>query len=532
MSIAPNPPPMSDLRKSRVGARVRFKDYNSKGIPGGREAVIQPGGGDDIVARLDMPLPDGSDRIVWDYDGEGDIVFFYADVELVGGAPEPACDPRPPMFRKGRQQKLQHYLGQQYPTGSLVQMCSALVLDADLGRDGVEIERRNEEAALEDWPPVGSIGTINAIEHGGPTPVLRVDFGPYPDTGKHWVMKVRAENAWLYLRRYGGPQAGARGTPQFYPSSIPNPSGGDCFRWAVMDAAEHGGTVVHAVVTEPHSRPPARFEHAWVERDGRVYDWQTMTQGHGGVHRGQGYPVDDFYELWRPEHVHRYSAGEAVGLVSRRRHYGPWSEEVARNLSHGNGDEQPDWALGPCLECGERCHEDESEGVFLHDDPAIDLDHVCVPDTRLSDGRVESYGELSPNLSFRGLPYAAGTVFVFRNLRYKKPPARWSVRDLSVKGKGQGKLVGTFEDVVVRDARFYVHESDLRAIRRHEQRFVCCGVVGLAAKDPPGGTWVRVSINPFVSDDFVRLDTMEPVHEAAWVRFGAQGAEALTRGLR
>lgn len=106
---------------------------------------------------------------------------------------------------------------------------------------------------------------------------------------------------------------------------------GDCFRWAVQDAAEQGGTVVHGVVTEPSSSPPHRYEHAWVERGGTVFDWQTMEAQHGGKYRGKGYPLDVFYELYTPEGVVKYTAGEAVGEAARTGHYGPWDPGVARN---------------------------------------------------------------------------------------------------------------------------------------------------------------------------------------------------------
>lgn len=110
---------------------------------------------------------------------------------------------------------------------------------------------------------------------------------------------------------------------------------GDCFRWAVFDAAEHGGVVVHGVVTEYLSRPPKRYEHGWVERDGRVYDWQTMEAGHGGQFRGVGYPRRLFYDMFAPQKTVEYDAGEAVGMAAKTGHYGPWDPKVARNPESG-----------------------------------------------------------------------------------------------------------------------------------------------------------------------------------------------------
>jgi len=126
---------------------------------------------------------------------------------------------------------------------------------------------------------------------------------------------------------------------------------GECFSWALQDAAAYGGTVVHGVVTTPLSSPPHRYEHAWVEREGKVYDWQTMEAQHGGRYRGKGYPIDVFYELYRPTATVQYTAGEAVGELSREGHYGPWDPRVRRNPS--------DFPMSPGV------HELEDEGGVI-----------------------------------------------------------------------------------------------------------------------------------------------------------------------
>ncbi|HEY5657682.1 MAG TPA: GNAT family N-acetyltransferase [Myxococcota bacterium] len=164
---------------------------------------------------------------------------------------------------------------------------------------------------------------------------------------------------------------------------------GLCFPWALNDVLRHGGTLVHAVVTAPLSRPPHRYEHAWVERDGRVYDWQTMVVGYGGPRFAhKGYPIQTFYELYSPEHVVKYSVEEAVDESIVEGHDGPWDPEVARNA--------PDVRYVPLLPIWEQnkdnpwdeltpedvfnvfVHGDDYTEELLADDPAATQDMASV----------------------------------------------------------------------------------------------------------------------------------------------------------
>jgi len=86
---------------------------------------------------------------------------------------------------------------------------------------------------------------------------------------------------------------------------------GLCFPTAVKEAGARGGEVVHALVTHPVTRQS--FWHAWVERDGRVYD-----------DTGAQLPVSRFYEMFEPVDVRRYSDTEAMVYAVRTGHHGPW----------------------------------------------------------------------------------------------------------------------------------------------------------------------------------------------------------------
>ena len=111
---------------------------------------------------------------------------------------------------------------------------------------------------------------------------------------------------------------------------------GQCYSWAYREVQESGGTLVHGTVSEPFAHPPHQYDHAWVERRGKVYDWQTMEAHHGGKFSGNGYPKKIFYELFKPTRMTRYSAAKAMDAIVKSRggidgggmHYGPWGADV------------------------------------------------------------------------------------------------------------------------------------------------------------------------------------------------------------
>ncbi len=104
---------------------------------------------------------------------------------------------------------------------------------------------------------------------------------------------------------------------------------GLCYAYAVQEAARNGGEVVHGRCLFPPDfvmRAPSfrgrRYDHAWVERDGLVYDWQMRD--HPPV------VATGFYLDRDPVEIRRYAPGEAVGLAVRTSCWGPWTyDEVA-----------------------------------------------------------------------------------------------------------------------------------------------------------------------------------------------------------
>jgi len=102
---------------------------------------------------------------------------------------------------------------------------------------------------------------------------------------------------------------------------------GDCFRWAGTYITTHDdGTLVHGKIIHPFTKKRP-FVHAWIETDGgRVLDWQSMEVGYGGnlVIPGHGYSIDDFYSVFKPRQIIKYTEREAIRNMVSNSHWGPW----------------------------------------------------------------------------------------------------------------------------------------------------------------------------------------------------------------
>lgn len=97
---------------------------------------------------------------------------------------------------------------------------------------------------------------------------------------------------------------------------------GECFIYAYQFVTKQGGTLKHGTVTHPWDKN--EFPHAWVEKDGKIYDWQTAE-----VRKTGPLAVTDFYTWWKPHDVTTYTADEARVQAARAKHrrldaYGPW----------------------------------------------------------------------------------------------------------------------------------------------------------------------------------------------------------------
>ena len=99
---------------------------------------------------------------------------------------------------------------------------------------------------------------------------------------------------------------------------------GDCFRWAYKNVIAQGGTLVHGTVIHPWTKKP--FKHAWVERDGYAYDWQTIV-----MRQQPPMTLRAFSKIWQPSEQARYSASKAANALLLHKHFGPWDSPGVRS---------------------------------------------------------------------------------------------------------------------------------------------------------------------------------------------------------
>lgn len=108
--------------------------------------------------------------------------------------------------------------------------------------------------------------------------------------------------------------------------------GGECFSYVFKDALDrkikglNDSVYVHAVVNDPYNIEGKKYSHAWVERGGKVYDWQTMELGMSKF-AGVGWDKEVFYDLYNPEDIQEYTAKEIIKKSHEVGHVGPWEKE-------------------------------------------------------------------------------------------------------------------------------------------------------------------------------------------------------------
>jgi hypothetical protein len=100
-------------------------------------------------------------------------------------------------------------------------------------------------------------------------------------------------------------------------SKTENKGCGECFMYAYQFIRKKGGVLKHAMVTHPWDKND--FWHAWVEKNGKVHDWQTAE-----VRKTDPVAIEQFYAWWKPHDVRSYTADEAREQILKAKHYGPW----------------------------------------------------------------------------------------------------------------------------------------------------------------------------------------------------------------
>ena len=118
------------------------------------------------------------------------------------------------------------------------------------------------------------------------------------------------------LESRGNPRAAAPeiDTPKIK-SALCGLQGGDCFSYAYQNQGPKDW-VVHANVRGLQN------PHAWIERGGRVFDWQTVSGvwqelGMGRPEYAQtGWPIDEYYETFKPSNLKPYHQLQLQGTAA------------------------------------------------------------------------------------------------------------------------------------------------------------------------------------------------------------------------
>jgi predicted transcriptional regulator len=157
--------------------------------------------------------------------------------------------------------------------------------------------------------------------YGGPIPKDAIVEAPTPKT---LLQRIREKS----LQRVGGnrPRSLARKVEEPVTEPTSTKSIGECFSYAWKKvASDPESKLIHGTVTDPWSGKS--YPHAWVEKDGIVYDWQTMEVGTSKYGK-KGWPVKEFYEAFTPTNVRAYTHSEALQKGVAEKQYGPWDTDA------------------------------------------------------------------------------------------------------------------------------------------------------------------------------------------------------------
>ena len=77
--------------------------------------------------------------------------------------------------------------------------------------------------------------------------------------------------------------------------------------------------VVHGTVTDKFSGKS--YDHAWVEKDNMIFDWQTSMTKPDGISR------DTYYNIFQPTIHKEYTAAETIMKCVETQHAGPWGKK-------------------------------------------------------------------------------------------------------------------------------------------------------------------------------------------------------------
>jgi len=111
-------------------------------------------------------------------------------------------------------------------------------------------------------------------------------------------------------------------------------SAGECYSWASRQFLKEDmgdAKLQHGKVLDRWGNTSAGtggyYDHAWIEREGRIYDWQTMEgPGKHGSKGKDGWSKEEFEDYFQPKDITTYQGEEPLILAARHGHYGPWEK--------------------------------------------------------------------------------------------------------------------------------------------------------------------------------------------------------------
>ena len=95
---------------------------------------------------------------------------------------------------------------------------------------------------------------------------------------------------------------------------------GECFPYAYRFQKEKGGTLIHGTVTDPWKKKS--YPHAWIEKNGKIYDWQTQA-----TRKDNPLTSKEFKELYNPKDTVEFNKYDAMFAFAHTKHYGPWIKQ-------------------------------------------------------------------------------------------------------------------------------------------------------------------------------------------------------------
>lgn len=102
---------------------------------------------------------------------------------------------------------------------------------------------------------------------------------------------------------------------------------GDCFEIAgnmIIDIEDDNVMLCHGVVIGQGPIEGIRYVHAWIEKDGYVRDKANGNNLYMSIKKY--YRIGQINEYM----VRKYTKPEAIKLLLKTKHYGPWDNELSK----------------------------------------------------------------------------------------------------------------------------------------------------------------------------------------------------------